>query len=161
VLVEERAMKILVPVDYSEHSRTVLNFALTLAPPLAGPVTVAHVWETQPQVPERMEVTMPDGTTRKLAELIREEAERAMADFMRTVQVPAGVSVAQCLLSGSPAASIVREAVRGHVDLIVIGTQGRTAAGRLVLGSVAEQVIRTSPIPVLAVPVPEARARAQ
>lgn len=146
-------MKILVPVDYSEHSRTVLNFALSLGPPLAGEVTIAHVWETQTQVPERTEVTMPDGTTRKLTELIHDQAEQAMAVFMSTVRVPPGASVGTCVLSGAAAASIVREAVRGHFDIIIIGTQGRTGAGRLVLGSVAERVIRTSPIPVLTVPV--------
>jgi len=152
---KERAMKILVPVDYSEHSRTVLNFALSLGPPLAGEVTVAHVWETQTQVPERTEVKMPDGTTRKLTELIREQAEQAMATFMSTVQAPKGALIGTCLLSGPAAASIVREAVRGRFDLIIIGTQGRTGAGRLALGSVAQKVIRTSPIPVLTVPVAE------
>lgn len=54
--------------------------------------------------------------------------------------------------SGSPASEIVRYAERHGVDLIVVGTHGRTGVTRALLGSVAERVVRTAPCPVLSVP---------
>lgn len=145
-------MKILVPVDYSDHSRVVLEHAAGLAKKLGGEVCVLHVWETQPKVPPHVKVTTPEGRTCTIAELIQEEAEGAMSEFLKRVTLPAGLGTSHKILSGSAAEAIVREASDGEFDLIVMGTQGRGAIGRLVLGSVAERVLRTSRVPVLAVP---------
>jgi nucleotide-binding universal stress UspA family protein len=150
-------VKILVPVDYSDHSRFVLERALELGVKLGGDVCIVHVWETQPKVPPHVKVTTPEGRTCTIAELIQEEAEAAMAEFLRTVKSTGALAAPHKVLSGAAAEAIVREAESGKFDLIVMGTQGRGALGRLVLGSVAERVLRTSRVPVLAVPlVPEA-----
>lgn len=61
--------------------------------------------------------------------------------------------------AGDPAAEIARYAREHHVDLIVIGTHGRTGMSRALLGSVAERVIRTAPCPVLAVPLGASHSR--
>ena len=61
------------------------------------------------------------------------------------------VPVVTAVESGAPAARIVRYAERHGVDLIVVGTHGRTGVTRALLGSVAERVVRTAPCPVLAV----------
>ena len=145
-------MKILVPVDYSEHSRSVLGHAFRLSAMDPGEVCIVHVWETQPRVPPNVKVTTPDGRTCTIAELIAEEADGAMTQFLSTVKIPPGLAVARRILSGAAADAIVREARERGTHLIVMGTQGRSGLGRLVLGSVAERVLRTSPIPVLAVP---------
>jgi nucleotide-binding universal stress UspA family protein len=55
---------------------------------------------------------------------------------------------------GDPAVSIVQAAHRVSADLVVMGTHGRTGARRMVLGSVAERVVRLSPCPVLVIPNP-------
>jgi nucleotide-binding universal stress UspA family protein len=61
---------------------------------------------------------------------------------------------------GWAAAAIVHEAERGAFDLVVMGTQGLTGIGHFVLGSVAEKVVRTSPIPVITIPPLDAKATA-
>ena len=69
------------------------------------------------------------------------------------------VSVLTAVESGSPAVQIVRYAARHGIDLIVLGTHGRTGVSRALLGSVAERVVRTAPCPVLTVsrePLPTA-----
>lgn len=149
-------MKILVPVDYSDHSRSVVLYALGLAARLGAGVTIAHVWETQPKVPPHVKVTTPEGRTATIAELIKEEAETAMEQFLKTLGLPPDEVPPHEILSGAAADAIVKDAQRGGYDMIVMGTQGRTGLGRLVLGSVAERVLRTSPLPVIAVPLPKA-----
>jgi nucleotide-binding universal stress UspA family protein len=149
-------MKILVPVDYSDHSRRVVETAARLGPPGETEIVIAHVWETQPQIPAHLKVTTPEGRTCSIAELLHEEADGAMNTFMASLPEPGSVKRARCLLSGSAPEAIVDEAVRGKYDLIAMGTHGRTGLGRLFLGSVAEKVLRASPIPVLTVPVPRA-----
>lgn len=146
-------MKILVPVDYSEHSRAVLNYALRFAQKFEGEVTAAHVWETKPNVPPHLKVKTPDGRTTTAGELIREEALGAMEQFLRSMNLPAGSRVSSCILSGAAAEAIVKKAEQGGYDLVVMGTQSRKGFGRLVLGSVAERVIKSATIPVLAVPL--------
>ena len=66
-------------------------------------------------------------------------------------EIGGGLRVLSAVESGSPAAQIVRYAERNGVDLIVLGTHGRTGVTRALLGSVAERVVRTAPCPVLTV----------
>jgi nucleotide-binding universal stress UspA family protein len=146
-------MKVLVPVDYSEHSRAVLNYALKFAERLDAEVTAAHVWETKPNVPANFKVKTPDGRSMTAGELIREEALGAMNQFLKSMNLSEGSRVSSCILSGAAADAIIKKAEQGGYDLIVMGTQSRTGIGRFVLGSVAERVIKTTTIPVLAVPL--------
>src|SRR5215831_15449660 len=146
-------MKILVPVDYSEHSRAVLNYALNLARKLDAEVTAAHVWETKPNVPANLKVKTPDGRTTTAGELIREEALGAMEQFLRSMSLPNGTRISHCILSGAAAEAIVKKAEQGGYELVVMGTQSRKGLGRLVLGSVAERVIKSATMPVLAIPL--------
>jgi nucleotide-binding universal stress UspA family protein len=62
------------------------------------------------------------------------------------------------LKEGDPAAEILRLAQEARVDLIVMGMHGRTGLGRLLMGSVAERVVRQAPCPVLTVKVPQRQA---
>lgn len=146
-------MKILVPVDYSDHSHAVVEQALKLARGLSGRVRILHVWETKPKVAAGVKVVTPEGRSAAVADLIREDAEGRMEAFVKTLTLPAEVQLKTLVLSGSSADAILKEAERGKYDLIVMGTKGRTGLDRLVLGSVAEKVLRTSKIPVLAVPL--------
>ena len=70
---------ILVPVDYSEPSRRALELALTLNENAV--VTVVHAWDRPAYVGEEM-VAHPDGSRRSLSELIRDNAEREMTEFL-------------------------------------------------------------------------------
>jgi nucleotide-binding universal stress UspA family protein len=140
---------ILVPVDYSEPSRRALELALSLAD--TADVTVVHVWERPSYVGDEM-VAHPDGSRRSLSELIRENAEREMSDFLAQVKAPPGKAFNHHLVSGEPVSAIIAEASKPGYDLLVVGTHGRTGVTKLLLGSVTEKLIRLSPIPVLTVP---------
>jgi nucleotide-binding universal stress UspA family protein len=140
---------ILVPVDYSDASRRALELALTLDD--TAQVTVIHVWDRPAYVGEGM-ITHTDGSRRSLSELIRENAEREMSEFLAQVEVPPGRRFEHHLVSGDPVVAILAEATKLVYDVLVVGTNGRTGMTKLLLGSVTEKLIRLSPIPVLTVP---------
>lgn len=142
---------ILVPVDYSEPSRRALELALTLDSD--AQVSVVHVWDRPSYVGEQI-VTHADGSRRSLSELIRDNAEREMTEFLAQVKVPAGKQYEHRLLSGEPVTAILAEASKPGYDVLVVGTNGRSGMTKLLLGSVTEKLIRLSPIPVLTVPPP-------
>jgi len=141
--------RILVPVDFSAHSDFALQYAIALAKRLDASLHLLHVVEerlvTGVLIPEgavtdltglRAEL-MADAEQRLLA--CREQAERARVPVVTAARV--GVT--------SPA---ITEYTRAHnIDLIVMGTHGRTGMAHLVMGSVAERVVRQAPCPVLTV----------
>jgi len=135
--------RICCPTDFSEWSRVALETAARMVRKDGGALTVLHVTETTwpgaqapfpppPRSPER-------GAATKLAEWTA-EAERL-----------AGSPVSSVLLSAPVAEAIVDFAREEASDLIVMSSHGRTGFRRLVLGSVAEAVVRTAPCPVLLV----------
>jgi nucleotide-binding universal stress UspA family protein len=144
--------KVLVPVDYSEPSREVLKFAGEVASRLGGSLLVLHVWECMPHAPADMKVKK-DGKMRKLGDIIHENAEREMEQFLGTTALPKGLTVRHTVRSGDAAKCILSEREDEKCDLIVMGTHGRGGVSHLVLGSVAEKVVRGSPVPVMTVPV--------
>lgn len=140
---------ILVPVDYSEPSRRALELALTLDADAS--VTVVHVWDRPAYVGEHY-VSHADGSRKSLSELIRENAERDMTEFLAKVKAPSGKTYEHRLIDGDPVTAIIAEASKPGYDVLVVGTHGRSGMTKLLLGSVTEKLIRLSPIPVLTVP---------
>ncbi len=146
--------RILVPVDYSDHAVRVVDFASKLAAPTGASLDIVYVWECQPHVPARIKVKTPTGDVRPLEDLIADEAKSDMEAFMKRVTLPAGVTAETHIHSG-PAAHVILETLgRGEHDAVVMGTHGRTGLNRFILGSVAEKVLRGSPVPVMTVPMP-------
>jgi nucleotide-binding universal stress UspA family protein len=145
---------ILVPVDYSEHSKRALLYAAALAEKFGASLDVVHVWDRPSYVPEGLTVGPPE-TARSLADMIRENAEREMQDFLREANVPVSVRCDHRLVSGDPAHAIVDSIATSRPDLVVVGTHGRTGVRHLLLGSVAEKLVRLSPVPVLTIPPAE------
>lgn len=141
--------RILVPVDYSEHSQRALELALKLG--ARDPVDVVHVWD-RPQYTGDAVVTGPDGSRRALAEMIRENAEADMTQFLARVHQPAGAALERRLITGDPVSALLEILEQRKHDLVVICTHGRTGMQRILLGSVTERLIRLSPVPVLTVP---------
>ena len=140
--------RILVPIDYSEPSRRALELALSLD--ADAQVEAVHVWDRPSFVSDEMFVHK-DGQRHSLGEMIRENAEREMADFLATVKTPPGRQFSHRLLTGEPVSAILAEAAKPGYDVLVVGTNGRTGMTRLLLGSVTEKLLRLSPIPVLSV----------
>lgn len=139
--------RILVPVDFSAHSDRALRYAAGLAAPFAAQVELLHVvedpyltgaWSSDVYVPKVPEL-MAD---------LRADAERRLAALKSAT---AGVTVETGVMTGRTAQTIVDRARDGGFDLIVMATHGRTGVAHLVLGSVAERVVRTAACPVLTV----------
>jgi nucleotide-binding universal stress UspA family protein len=136
---------ILFPTDFSERSEVAFRLACSLARDHGARLIVLHVvappqtvaYEAMPMLP-----AYPPG--------YREELETRL----RSLKAPAGVAVDYRLEEGFAAAEIVTLAAEASADLIVMGTHGRTGLGRLLLGSVAEQVLRKAKCPVLTVKAP-------
>jgi nucleotide-binding universal stress UspA family protein len=137
--------KICCPVDFSETSRRAAASALELAWAFGGKVTLVHVAE--PIIAPAFEggaSTAPslEGIEPRLRDEIRSWA-RAL---------PGGEAVdVVVLMMGSPAEEIARFARDGDYDAVVMGTHGRTGLKHLVLGSVAERVVRHASCPVVVV----------
>ncbi len=150
--------RIMVPVDYSDHCKTALTAAVDVARRFGATIDLVHVWDRPSYVSEAIMVGQPGDRQRSLLELIRENAEKDMVEFIATLSLPPDVQVTHQLLSGDPATTLAKELAKGGHDLVVIGTHGRTGIVHLLLGSVTEKLVRTSPVPVLTVP-PPARAK--
>ncbi|HEX4458852.1 MAG TPA: universal stress protein [Polyangia bacterium] len=145
-----RFSRILVPTDFSASADEAAAVAGALAATAGGTVTLLYVYNP----PSLM---LPDGSTFVVtpSELVQ-ESERAEADVARAKQALAGtldpkVHVAAATAMGVPAQEIQRMAASGDFDIVVMGTHGRTGLRRVLLGSVAEQVLRHASIPVLTV----------
>jgi nucleotide-binding universal stress UspA family protein len=139
--------KILVPTDFSTGAKTALKQAMALARPLGAQLTVLNVFPLPNYI-------LPDGTV-FLAEAptLAQIATRATAalDELKKSLSAEGLSVHVEAVAGAPADEIVRLAKEGGFDMIVMGTHGRTGLAHLLIGSVAERVVRLSPCPVLTV----------
>ncbi|MEB2311732.1 MAG: universal stress protein [Sorangiineae bacterium] len=145
--------RIVVPVDYSDHAKETLRYAGALAARFGARLDVVHVWDRPSYVPETTMVSKPGEPARSLVELIRENAEREMSEFLASAALPESVETATRLESGEPASTIIEYVRKHEADLVVMGTRGRTGVKHLLLGSVAEKLVRLSPVPVLTIPV--------
>jgi len=133
--------------DFSEPSQYALGLACALARDYGARLIVLHVAEV-PTVAYGEGVVPPNP----------EELRAAAQEQLDRLQVPHGnVRAERRLEQGDVITEILRVAQEAHADLIVLGTHGRTGLGRLLMGSVAEQVVRRAVCPVLTVksPLPE------
>jgi nucleotide-binding universal stress UspA family protein len=138
--------KILVPIDFSETSNHALDYAIDLAKSLGASITVAHSYV----IPL---YAFPDGAIITSPELAAQLSDAAQKNLDKAVSArkERGVELTSVLTTGVPFEEVTRLAQELRVDLIVMGTHGRRGLPRALLGSVAETVIRTSSIPVLAI----------
>jgi universal stress protein A len=145
--------RIMVPIDYSENSKAALAYAAELALGFGASLDIVHVWDRPTYLTDAVMVQRPGEAHKPIGELIRENAERDMAEFLAEISLPAAVSTTNRLVSGEPASALLAELKKGEHDLVVLSTHGRTGLAHLLLGSIAEKLVRLSPVPVLTVPV--------
>jgi nucleotide-binding universal stress UspA family protein len=139
---------ILVPTDFSDASQAALDYAKALAVPFGASIHLVHVMEdllAHAWAAEVYVASMPN-----LRDEIEKEAREQLTAMLAAEERQRFV-VVTALLAGNPFVEIVRYAKAQAVDLIVIGTHGRGAIAHMLLGSVAEKVVRKSPCPVLTV----------
>jgi nucleotide-binding universal stress UspA family protein len=142
--------KILVPIDFSSCSRVALGKAAELAKSFGAAVDLVHVWEAPAFVAPEAMVGVA-GSSQTLSQLAREHAENSMREFVESARGE-GVDIGTSFVEqGDAAKTIVDLAEREGYDLIALGTHGRTGLAHLLLGSVAEKVVRRSSRPVLTV----------
>lgn len=145
--------KILVPVDYSPGSKVALEYALSLADKLGAQLTVLHTWEVPPML--RPDITVWSGqVTANLADHVQHEAEKGMKEFLADAKADANPRVSSLVQGGQASSTILATAESGKFDLVCMGTHGRSGLAHLVLGSVAERIVRHSKCPVLTVRAP-------
>jgi len=131
--------KILVPIDFSPSDASALHYATSLARDSGATLLIAHAEEPP----------MAYGAGEFYVGAADAETSDAIAARLEAI-VPSDASVPYThrLLNGEPAHQIVTLAAEEHVDLIVMGTHGRTGLMRVLMGSVAESVVRLAPCPV-------------
>jgi universal stress protein A len=142
-----RFSKILVPIDYSAHSEEAMRNAVDVARRFSASITLVNVYEPIDRLaPEAYWVISPEQEKHLLAAFKERliKAEQQVRDLGAT-------TVDSQLLEGEAAQRIVSYASDNGHDLIVMGTHGRRGVKHLLLGSVAERVLRTSPCTVLVV----------
>jgi nucleotide-binding universal stress UspA family protein len=150
------AMKICCAVDFSEASRFAMVEAADLARRFEAELELVHVHELP--VAAAADMLVPP---RALFELVAVDLERDIAAWRADAERRLGRPVRSKVLAGSPAVEILQHAREECVDLVVVGTHGRTGLKHLVLGSVAERVIRQAPCTVVVVRTKETCATAR
>jgi nucleotide-binding universal stress UspA family protein len=140
---------ILHPTDFSPRSGQALQLACVLARDAGARLIVLHVLERPLIVYSGVALAPP-------APPPSEEERRQRREQLRQVRPPdPAVAVEYRLEEGDPATAIVQVAQEAGCDLIVMGTHGRTGLARLLMGSVAEKVVREAPCLVLTVKTPQ------
>jgi nucleotide-binding universal stress UspA family protein len=144
--------RILVAVDGSAASAKGLREALRLAKAEGARLFILHVVDEYPAF-AALDGMMAGAPGADLVPALREGGKRvlAKAQAVAAKQNVKAKAILREMLSGPAAYPIVREARKLGADLIVLGTHGRRGVRRLVLGSDAEQIVRTAPVPVLLV----------
>lgn len=132
---------VLHPTDFSRCSDTAFSVACSLAQQHNAHLVLLHVAGPVTSGPS----LVPDAT----------EAQQAIATKLNALRAAnPNAAISRQIRHGAPAEEIVRLARECKADVIVLGTHGRTGLARLLAGSVAEEVMRTAPCPVLAVRIP-------
>ncbi|WP_276301688.1 universal stress protein [Halorussus lipolyticus] len=139
--------RILVPTDGSTETERAVEHAAELASAHGAQLHAVYVVNSATFAGLHMETSWEG-----VGEVLREEGEAAL-EGVEDIAARHGVPVTTTLLDGSPSKRIVEYAEDEACDLVVMGTHGRGGIDRLLLGSVAEGVVRACSVPVLTVQV--------
>jgi nucleotide-binding universal stress UspA family protein len=141
---------ILVPSDFSECSEEALRYGLELARRFNASLHLLHVVQDP--------ITMPwaaEGFSAPLFEVVDEWEKQALDRLKAAVPDADRDRVTVAAMVATPYAEILAYAAAHNVDLIVMGTHGRSGVSHILLGSIAERVVRRAPCPVLTVRRPQ------
>jgi nucleotide-binding universal stress UspA family protein len=143
--------RILVPLDYSQGSDEIVEYACAVASASGAAVTLMHVYEP----PNAIVAVVAGATVAGEAEAER-KAGLALLDRAAALLFANGVTRSDCVVerATSAAEAIARHARIGRFELIVMGTHARRGVSRALLGSVAEDVVKRVACPVLLVHLP-------
>jgi universal stress protein A len=142
-----RLQKILLPTDFSNYSAAATKYARELTTKFDAELHILHVLETH------LVSTPTFGMGLDLPKYVSESkaaAEKSLTSVLDP-EWSASRTVVKALVEGSPKVEIVAYARKHSIDLIVLATHGRSGLAHVLMGSVAESVVRTAPCPVLTV----------
>jgi nucleotide-binding universal stress UspA family protein len=142
--------RVLVPTDFSKFSDAALKYGVALARSFGASIDLLHVVTASLPDPLR---NCPTGVMGEMHDF-EASARKRLASLVSSEDLVAS-RVAVAAVSGDPTDEILRYARNNDVDLIVCGTHGLRGWNRIMIGSVAEKLVRRSPCPVLTVHHPE------
>ena len=145
-----RLKTILVPTDFSECSNAAVRYGCALAEAFGATLHLLNVVQDPYTMPWATE-----GFGAPLGDLLADWEAQARQRLVESVPTAGAAKTVVKTQVGSPHREIVRYAAQHEIDLIVLGTHGRGPLGHMLLGSVAERVVRTAPCPVLTVRQPQ------
>jgi len=138
--------RILVPTDFSPAAEAALEAALELAGKFKATVVLMHAYGDPSYAYVNTESRVTADYRSALEQVAREALNRAVAEHGKS-----GVPIASVLYAGVPWEQILLAVNQHEISLVVMGTHGRSGFAQAFLGSVAERVVRLSPVPVLTV----------
>ena len=141
---------ILCPIDYSIYSETALKYAIEFAEKYQAKLYLMHVLDIRVydiNDPELYNVNIIDEET---VDKLRERLLKCVNEDTK-----GRISVEAIIIQGVPFVEIIKASKNYKIDLIVLGTHGRTGLSHAIMGSVAEKVVRKAPCPVLTIRHPE------
>ena len=141
--------KILIATDGSEYTKKAIDYGIDIAINTGAKLQAIYVVDTGAYK------SIPLSAPQEYAySILKQEGDMAIKYVADMVEA-AGLEVEGIIAEGHPADEIIKYAEKNSIDLIVMGTLGKSGLDRFLLGSVADKVIRNSKIPVIVVPVKE------
>lgn len=138
--------RILVPTDFSEFGELALEYGAALAEKFSSDLHLLHVIDDYFVLAPEANLALPD--RKQYLQDLETASAQNLSNLLRGVSLP---RVSQHTVVGRAYAEIVRYANEQRIEMIVMGTHGRSGLSHLLLGSVAERVVRTAGCPVLTV----------
>ena len=139
--------RIMIATDGSEASRSAAMVAVDIARQAIGSITAVYVMETERLSRLPGIATLPE-LREKIMALMQEEGQQA-TQFVEDQARAAGVPCCKILAQGRASEELIKISKQQAIDLLVMGSMGRTGMERILLGNVAEKVVHESAIPVL------------
>ncbi len=152
--------RILAPTDFSKYSGFALEWAAYLAHYLKAELTLLHVIPEEDVriveeiVGEGSVIRLPRGLRENVVEE-RQKGFREQIEMVLNPEIRASVRMEEIIRIGYPFLEILKTAQEKEVDMIVMGTHGRTGLSHVLIGSVAEKVVHQAPCPVLTIKHPQ------
>lgn len=146
VMIEE-VKKILVPVDFSNNSKKILQSAVNIAAKFEATLSLIFVVQS---FDDYSGFFVPHMPIAQFQDEMLVSARQKMADFIED-NLPAGKIYESNVVAGDVAEEIIGFAASSKADMIIMGTHGYKGIERVLFGSVAEQIVKTAPCPVLTI----------